>query len=106
LAQNNITDLPPAALTRMRDHGVTPEFVVALRAAGYRFDPDEIVRMRDHGVSGAYVGELRQLGYADIAAEEIVRLRTHGVTTDFIRRANEGGTRRAPEELVRLRTGG
>ena len=89
----------------MRDHGVSPDFVVALRRAGYSFATDEIVRMRDHGVNDIYVGELSRLGYADLAAEEIVRLRIHGVTPDFIRRANAAG-RRSPEELVRMRIGG
>ena len=37
-----------------------PDFVVALRAAGYSFDTDEIVRMRDHGVNETYVSELRR----------------------------------------------
>ena len=91
----------------LRDHGVSAEFVGALRAQGYRrFGTAEIIRLRDHGVTADYLGDLRDLGYSGLTADEIVQLRSYGVTGDFIRQANGGGARRSVEELVRLRTGG
>ncbi|MBV8685451.1 MAG: hypothetical protein JOZ90_04015 [Alphaproteobacteria bacterium] len=95
------------ALIRMRDHGVSVDYVRSLADNGLRAPaPDGLVQLRDHGVSGAFVRDLATLGYGGLAPDEIVRLRDYGVTSEFIRRANAGGVRRSPEELVRLRTGG
>lgn len=107
LARYGIRDVPADRLVQLRDHGVMPDFVGESARQGYRFSTEELIRLRDNGVSTDYLAELKGLGYAALAAEDIVRLRSHGVTADFIRRVNaSGGSRRTAAELVALRTGG
>jgi hypothetical protein len=77
------------------------------RRQGYRYPTGELIRLRDQGVTSDYLAELKGLGYAGLSADDIVRLRNHGITTDFIRRVNaSGGGRRSAAELVSLRDGG
>ena len=93
-------------LIAMRDHGVSTGFVRELSESGRRFTVDEVVRMRDHGLSAGFVHELKAMGYGDLAADEMIRLRDHGVSISSIKRANETGTRRSVDDLIRMRESG
>ena len=63
----------------------TRQFVRELGDAGHRKLPlDELIRVRDHGVTPEYVREMRQLGHAP-PIDELVRVRDHGVDVDFVR---------------------
>jgi hypothetical protein len=61
--------------------------------------------MRDHGVGPDYVRSIVAAGLRDLAPDELVRLRENGVSGEFARRAAAGG-RLSADELIRLRTGG
>jgi len=42
-----------------------PEFIASLDSAGYKnLGAEDLVRLRDHGVSGDYIAEMKALGYA------------------------------------------
>jgi hypothetical protein len=54
-------------VVRLRDHGVTPDFVGEAERQGYLFPTDQLIRLRDHGVTSGYLGELKGLGYAGLS---------------------------------------
>ena len=97
-----------ASLIRMRDHGVTPDYIAALARHDVRDIPaDDVVRLRDHGVDAEFVGELRQIGYGPLPVDAMIQLRDHGVDADYIRTLVRHGIRDVPPaDLARLRDHG
>jgi hypothetical protein len=66
-------------LTRARDHGVTPDYIAAMGALGYKEVPiDNLIRMRDHGVTPEYVLEVQKPGIKNPSIDDIIRLRDRG----------------------------
>ena len=87
-------DVPIRKLVELRIHGVTPEFVKGFADLGYRnLDLDDLVKMRIHGVTTDMVRELNALGYKDLAISDLVKMRIHGVTPDYIKRMRDAGYR-------------
>jgi hypothetical protein len=85
-------DLPIRKLVEMRIHGVTPEFVKEWAAAGYKnLDVDDLIKVRIHGVSTEMVKELNALGYKDLAISDLVKMRIHGVTPEYIKKMRDAG---------------
>jgi hypothetical protein len=85
-------DLPVRKLVEMRIHGITPDFVKDFAALGYKnLDVDDLVKMRIHGVTTDMVKELNALGYKDLAISDLVKMRIHGVTPDYIKKMRDAG---------------
>jgi len=85
-------DLPVRKLVEMRIHGITPDFVKDFAALGYKsLDVDDLVKMRIHGVTTQMVKDLNALGYKDLAISDLVKMRIHGVTPDYIKRMRDAG---------------
>jgi hypothetical protein len=85
-------DLPISKMVEMRIHGITPDFVKEWSALGYKnLDVDDLVKMKIHGVSTTMVKELNDLGYKDLAISDLVKMRIHGVTPDYIKRMRDAG---------------
>ena len=93
---------------RLRDHGVTPEYVKALDAQGFKNVPvEDIVRTKDHGVSAEFVADMKEVGLKDLTLPQIIRLRDQGITPGFVNHARARGYKTTdPDELVRLKNGG
>jgi hypothetical protein len=92
-------------LMRMRDHGVSADFLQALRDAGVRATAEQAIAMRDHGVSVEYLKGVRQFGYHP-SIDELIQLRDHGVTLEFIARVRNAGYHPSLSDLIRLRDAG
>jgi len=85
-------DLPISKLVEMRIHGITPDFVKDWSGLGYKnLDVDDLVKMKIHGVTTTMVKELNDLGYKDLAISDLVKMRIHGVTPDYIKRMRDAG---------------
>jgi hypothetical protein len=85
-------DLPIRKLVELRIHGVTPDFVKEFATLGYKnLDLDDLVKMRIHGVTAQMVKDLNALGYKDLAISDLVKMRIHGVTPDYIKRMRDAG---------------
>lgn len=90
----------------MRDHGVTPELLKAVKEAGYDADVHEIVEMRNHGVTPEYLKELAA-NKLKPAAHEVIEMRNHGVTPEYMARfAKAGYAKLEPREMIELRNHG
>jgi hypothetical protein len=63
----------------MKVQGVTPEFIKALQAAGFKPDVDEIIGARVQGVTPEFIERVKQHGFKDLTLEKIIRLRELGI---------------------------
>lgn len=95
----------PKEMTKLRSHGVTPEYVVKAKAAGYGATADELARLRNHGVTPEYLQEWKDIGYR-LSAEEAIGLRNHGVQPEFGAAWKKAGFEFNHEELIRARNSG
>jgi hypothetical protein len=58
---------------------VTPDYVQSIRDLGYtNLTPAELVRMRDHGVTASFVRRVKELMKESPSAEQLIRMRSHG----------------------------
>ncbi len=75
-----------------KEHGVTPEFIMALKKMGYTdITPDDAIRLVDHGVTLEFLTDVKGLGYADLSLNKAVDLVDHGVNVSFIKRVRQLG---------------
>jgi beta-lactamase regulating signal transducer with metallopeptidase domain len=79
-------------LIECKEHGVTPEFIMALKKMGYiDVTPDDAIRLVDHGVNLEFITNLKGLGYTDVSLNKAVDLVDHGVNVEFIKRIRQLG---------------
>jgi hypothetical protein len=94
-------------LIRMHDHGVSPDFVRGMASLGFKnLGEDELVRLRDHGVTPEYATEMKKAGFGDLDPEALVRMRDHGVSTDYVNAMRTAGFHLDPQDYARLRDHG
>jgi beta-lactamase regulating signal transducer with metallopeptidase domain len=88
-------------------HGVTPEFIQAVRALGYdRADPDDLVALRIHGVTPEAIAEMNRI-FGKQPLEEHVSFKIHGVDPDAVRRMSALGLGKiSPDDAVSLKIHG
>ena len=119
-------------LLKVRDHGVTPEYVREMKGLGYSLSPEELVRARDHGVTtecvremaalgygnpadrcvdscprpwrvtAEHARELKTLGYDKLPLDDLVTLRDNGLTAERIRSANSRAGTKLPIDLLNV----
>ncbi len=90
---------------KFRIHKVSPEFVKALEARGYKnVPPEDLVKMRIHKVSPEEMDQLKTLGFGGMSIDQLVKFRIHKVTPEYIRSMKDVGfTAVSEEQLVRMR---
>jgi hypothetical protein len=62
---------------------------------------DALIRLRDHGVTPEYVRALKALGYDRLTEDDLVTLRDHGLTPERIKTANTRAGTRLPVDLLK-----
>jgi beta-lactamase regulating signal transducer with metallopeptidase domain len=94
-------------LFKLRQHGVTPDFVRKLAAEGLSdLSSDDLLKAVNHGITPEYVRELKGLGYSGLDLEALMRMRSHGIDGEFIRDMRTLGYRWSLDELVQARAHG
>jgi hypothetical protein len=91
-------------LAELYSHGVTPDYLREMWAAGFReLTAEELAELYSHGVDAAYLRGLRDAGLTDLSVDEVTELANHGVSADYVREMREAGYGLASaEELAEL----
>ena len=65
-------------------HGVTPDMIKRVRAAGHTPSSEMLIAFRIHGVTPDFIDEVRKLGFEHPQPEQLLSMRIHGVTPEYI----------------------
>jgi beta-lactamase regulating signal transducer with metallopeptidase domain len=94
-------------LIRLKENGVTADYIRQIRAAGLQPNSDELVRLRENGVTPAFIKDVKQMGYKDLTINDAIRLREHGASPDWIRQVQSLGYPNVSlNDVIRLREQG
>jgi len=89
-------------LIALKVHDVTPEYVRAMRAAGFELDADQLAAMKSQDVTPEYVAQIRALGFKP-DADEVVAMKVHDVTPEFVKAMREMGINPDADEIIALK---
>jgi beta-lactamase regulating signal transducer with metallopeptidase domain len=90
------------SLIALKVHGVTPEFIRAMRDTGLEPDLDDVIGMAVQGVTPEYVREVRSLGFKP-DADQIISLKTMDVTPEYVKSMRDLGFTPDTEEIISLK---
>jgi beta-lactamase regulating signal transducer with metallopeptidase domain len=94
-------------LIRLKEHGVTGEYIRQIRAAGQELSANDVVRFREHGVTADFINEVKGTGFKEVKADDLIRLREHGADAAWIRQIQSAGYHDVSlNDIVRLREHG
>jgi bla regulator protein blaR1 len=63
----------------MKVQGVTPEFIKALQAAGFKPSVDDIIGAKVQGVTPEFIDEARKHGFQNLTIEKLIELKHLGI---------------------------
>lgn len=99
------SELTVEQLIEMKAVGVTPEFIEAMRKAGYeQLSVRELVELRAVGVTDGFLKEVAGWSQKTLTARELVEIRTSGLTNDYINAMGRAGYGGIPlQRLIEMR---
>jgi BlaR1 peptidase M56 len=101
----SVTDVD--VLFKLRQRGVTPDFVRGLAAEGLSgLSADDLLGAANHGIDPEYVREIKGLGFWPLDMAALMRMRSHGIDGDFIHDMRTFGYRWSIDELVQATSHG
>jgi hypothetical protein len=84
LQSAGLKDLTVDEIIALKIHGVTPDYIRELRAAGIEANGRELVSLKLHEVTPEYVRGLASAGLANLRVPEYLAAKIQGITPEFI----------------------
>lgn len=98
--------MTPADLIRMRDAGVSGQFLRDLNHGDRNYSLDDAIKLHDSGVAPGFAKELHDAGLS-ASVDDMIRLRDNSVSSGFVRDlAGARGSLPSIDEIIRLRNSG
>jgi beta-lactamase regulating signal transducer with metallopeptidase domain len=77
-------DVTVRQITELKMHDITPDFIKqAQRMSGEKLSVRELVQMKISGLNPEYIAAMRQAGYDNLPARKLAQMRLMGVTPEF-----------------------
>jgi hypothetical protein len=89
-------------ITEMKDHGVQPSLLEALRFGGYQLPARSVTELQDHGVGASFLREMSPQFKGALDANDLIALHDHGVPPEFVRHLREAGANLSADEIIQL----
>jgi beta-lactamase regulating signal transducer with metallopeptidase domain len=84
LQSAGLKDLTVDQIIALKIHGVTPDYIRELRAAGVEASGSELVALKIHEITPEYVRGLAAAGFANLHVHDYLAAKIQGVTPEFI----------------------
>jgi hypothetical protein len=84
LQSAGLKDLTVDQIISLKIHGVTPDYIRELRAAGVEATAPDLVALKIHEVTPEYVRGLTAAGLANLRVHDYLAAKIQGVTPEFI----------------------
>jgi len=105
MAAAGFKDLSADDLIALKVQGVTPDYIRAMRALGFKVDADQIVGMKAQDVTPEYVHAMRDLGFK-VSAEDVIGMKAMGVTEEYVRSLRASGLTPDADQIVGMKAQG
>jgi hypothetical protein len=79
-----LKDLTVDEIIALKIHGVTPDYIRGLRAAGIEASSPELVSLKIHEITPEYVRSLAAAGLTNLRVNEYLAAKIQGITPEFI----------------------
>ena len=86
-----LKDLTVDEIIALKIHGVTPQYIRELRAAGVDATGTELVSLRIHEVTPEYVRDLSAAGLSNLRVQDYLAASVQGITPEFIQKIRSHG---------------
>jgi bla regulator protein blaR1 len=84
LQSAGLKDLTVDQIIALKIHGVTPDYIRELRAAGVEASAPDLVALKIHEVTAEYIRGLAAAGLANLRVHDYLAAKIQGVTPEFI----------------------
>jgi hypothetical protein len=84
LQSAGLKDLTVDEIIALKIHGVTPDYIRGLRAAGIEASSPDLVSLKIHEITSEYVRGLAAAGLTNLRVHEYLAAKIQGITPEFI----------------------
>lgn len=86
------SEMTVETIIRLKQQGVTPEFVESMRRAGFpNLSSEELIKLRIHGISEEYIKETNKASKEKLSLDDLIQLKIFGVTPEYAREMKSAG---------------
>jgi hypothetical protein len=68
-----------------------PDYIDAMRAAGYEVDVDKYVAMKVQGITPEYAQAMAKVGFGKPSADDLIAMKVHGITPEYVSELRAAG---------------